>query len=73
MTEKINITTGKVDGSTYILITNDRPPEVTGFKYCQSDKFVLKMHKWRRSCKVPPQVVVQSPWTIWLREKVKNK
>ena len=73
MVEKIYVTTGKVDGSTYILFTNDTPPSVTGFKYRQSDKSVFKMHKWRRSCKVPAQVFVPSPWTRWLKEKQKNK
>lgn len=73
MVEKIHITTGKVDGSTYILFTNDTPPPVTCFRYCHSDKFVLKMHNRRQSCEVPVQVVVPSPWTRWLKEKEKNK
>lgn len=72
MTEKLHILTGKIDGSSYLVLSSEGSHNVTSLKYLQPDRFIIEMRKKRRTCRVPTQVFVSSPWTNWLKEKSQN-
>ncbi len=72
MAERLHIVTGKVDGTTYLVLSSDGSLKVASFNYSQPDKFIVMMRKRRQSCRVPAQVFVPSPWTKWLEEKSQN-
>lgn len=66
MTSELHIVAGKIDGNSYLLLSSDEPPVVTSLKYGQSDKFIEKMLRARRTCKVASDSIVTSEWTKWL-------
>lgn len=72
MVDRIHITQGKIEDSTYIFLSNEKPPIVRSLRYGLSDKEINKIIRKRRTCKVDPSSFVPSPWTFWLKEKKKN-
>lgn len=67
--EGIIITTGSVDGSTYIVFSYKPIPDVTGFRYGQQDKLIERAKNRRKTAKVPLSSFVRNEWTEWLKQK----
>jgi hypothetical protein len=72
MVDRMYITRGKIEGSTYIILSTDKSPTLTKLNYGIPDSYIKRMIQRRKTCKVPLGDFVRSPWTDWLKEKDKN-